>query len=115
MSGSRQVGTERGASAADCARLWQTLTSELITELRFEINPRLKDDQTGYIEVAVVSDSLIPVDGAVSEYVWASKEFHNPLHLISCGQLFDLLIVAYRTIDRFFEVGDAAAPPRRKR
>lgn len=115
MSTSHLVGSDRGANAADCARLWNTLTTEFIPGLLFVIKPVTKDKETGYIEIAVVDQSVHQIDGEALENVWAVKEFHNQLHLISVGQLFDLLITAYRTIDRYFELGEAAAPLRRVR
>ena len=53
------------------------------------------------------------LDGSLLVNVWAVRDFHNPLHLISSIALFDLLIDSYRAIDRYFELGEAAAPARR--
>lgn len=115
MSGLKPVAGDRGASAADYGRLWQTLITEMVSDLQVVIIA--EQDQNGFdlIAVEAVSPSLHQIDGVDLVNVWARKEFRNQLHLISVGQLFDLLITAYRVIDRFFDEGEAAAPPRRKR
>ncbi len=113
MSGSATDQVRRGATAGDCARLWSTIQKDLVSDAQLRIIPRSKSGDDGYLEVCVTSPSLHQVDGSPAENVWAQKEFHNGLHLISVGQLFEMLIVAYRVMDRYFEVGDAAAPPRR--
>jgi len=115
MSGTETRSIPRNATADDCARLWSTLTLEFIPQLRIQLRPLQGPDGNVYLEVAVVDDSLESLDGSPLENVWASKEFVNPLHLISMGQLFDLLIMAYRQIDGFFENGTPSAPTRRRK
>lgn len=115
MSGSKQVANDRGASAGDFGRLWTTIKTELVSDAQVVIIP--EQDLNGFdlIAVEVISPSLHQINGEDLVNVWARKEFRNQLHLISVGQLFDLLITAYRVADRYFDEGDAAAPPRRKR
>lgn len=110
-TGRGSAGT--GATAADCGRLWRTLTNEYIPGLQLLITPVYESDDSACIRLEVVDDSLISVDGSLAVNVWSCKEFRNKLYLISNDQLFDLLITAYRVIERYFELGDAAAPPRR--
>lgn len=108
-----QPGT--GAGIGECGRLWATLTTEYIPNLRIEM--RIHHDSAGgtYLLYEVVDDSLIVEDGRQLVNVWATKEFHNQLYLISISQLFDLLIMAYREIDGYFSIGSAHAPTLRPR
>lgn len=115
MSGSKVATGDRGANAADCARLWSTLTSEMIADAQMVIIPEVDQNGDSLIAIEVITPCLHQVNGEEQVYVFSRREFRNQLHLISVGQLFDLLITAYRVADRFFEHGDAAAPPRRKR
>lgn len=113
MSGFKQEVPDRNAAAADCARLWSTLTGEYIPGLRILLEPRFDEFGRGAIWVAVVDDSAIAVNGSQLENIWAERVFLNQLHLISLGQLFALLIDAYRKIDEYFRIGEASAPTRR--
>jgi len=107
-----QLGTN--ATSADCARLWSTLTTEYISKLRIEVG--LDEGVSGQASllVEVVDSSLIVSDGELMVNVWASRIYYNPLYLISSGQLFDLLITAYRNIDDYFTYGENYSPNRRK-
>jgi hypothetical protein len=69
-------------------------------------------DQYG-LKLELLDNSLHQVDGQPAVNVWSAKTFGNQLHLISEAQLYDLLIVGYRTIERFFSEDEAAAPARR--
>lgn len=113
MSSFRNEGERIGVTAADCARLWSTLTTEYIPGLRIEL--RILESASGqvYLSVEVVDDSVESLDGSPLVNIWASREYLNPLYLISRDQLFDLLIVAYRVIDQYFSTGTPAAPVRR--
>lgn len=65
------------------------------------------------MKLELIDDSAVSVDGREMVNVWSTKTFGNQLHLISEAQLYDLLIVGYRQIERFFEHGEAFAPSRR--
>lgn len=113
-------GTQRGkipttATAADCGRLWHTLTQEFISDLRVELRIFRSPADLTYLTLEVVDDSLETLDGSPLVNIWASKEFQNPLYLISAGQLFDLLISAYDSIEAYFKNGTPSAPARRRR
>ena len=110
MSTSTKRDLPKSATADDCARLWSTLTTDYIPRLRLEIRMVTNSSGDTYLSVEVVDDSLVTVDGHECVNVWASKQFANGLYLISVGQLFDLLIQAYRQIDGFFSVGTPHAP-----
>lgn len=113
MSGSMTRAAGASATVGDCGRLWSTLINEYIPGLRVELQIIPHDPTSCSVRLEVVDDSVMALDGSLLVNVWASKEFHNPLHLISSIALFDLLISAYRQIDRYFELGEAAAPARR--
>lgn len=115
MSTSRNGTIPTGATAADCARLWSTLTTEYIPALRLEIRMVTTPNDQSYLSVEVVDDSLVTIDGAECVNIWASREFRNGLYLISVGQLFDLLIEAHRLIDGFFRLGTPSAPTLRRK
>jgi hypothetical protein len=115
MSISNPGRVATGATADDCARLWSTLTTEYTPDLRVEIRPLQRENGSGYLVVEVCNDSAIVSCGSQLVNVWASREFSNQLYLISVGQLFDLLIVAYRKIDDYFSSGYPSAPTRRTR
>jgi hypothetical protein len=115
MSTSRNGSVPKGATAADCARLWTTLTTEYIPKLRLEIRMVTNDLGENWLSLEVVDDSLVTIDGGECVNIWASKEFRSELYLISVGQLFDLLITAYRKIDGFFSDGTPHAPTLRRK
>jgi len=66
-----------------------------------------------YISIEVVDDSLESLNGSPLVNIWASREYVNPLYLISRDQLFGLLIDAHRTIEGYFRDGTPSAPTRR--
>jgi hypothetical protein len=103
------------ATAADCGRLWQTLTKEFIPGLRLETRIVQVEEDAAYISIEVVDDSLESLDGHQLVNIWASREFRNGLYLISVGQLFELLISAYRALELYFENGTPSAPARRRK
>jgi len=113
MSISQNAGANRNAVAADCARLWRTLTNEYIPGLRLELSLAASPNDVLVLVVEVVDDSAVTEQGVELVNVWAKKEFSNPLYLISVGQLFDLLIVAHRAIDAYFALGNELRPPTR--
>jgi hypothetical protein len=109
------VRTGQNATAADCGRLWQTLTTEYIRDLKINLVPLPDPDNLTGVKIEIISDGIDSLDGEVIDDVWASATFFNQLHLISAGSLFDLLITAYRRIDDYFTHGERFAPARRKR
>lgn len=111
----RNGTTPLTATAADCGRLWQTLTKEFIPALRLEMRIVHVAENEDYLSIEVVDDSLETLDGCELVNIWASREFRNGLYLISAGQLFELLISAFRKLDEFFENGTPSAPARRRK
>jgi hypothetical protein len=102
-----------GPEPGDCFRLFRTLQREYIPGLRVEVNWYEFGNHLYGMKLELLDDSAMTLDGGQLVNVWAMKTFGNQLHLISDAQLYDLLIVGYRAIERFFEQGEAAAPVRR--
>jgi hypothetical protein len=103
----------RGPTADDCFRLYRTLQREYIPGLRIELSWYEFGEGLHGMKVEAIDDSAVTFDGIHYVNIWAAKTFGNQLHLISEAQLYDLLIVAYRQIEKFFEQGEAFAPARR--
>jgi hypothetical protein len=114
MRTSAQLRTGVGANADDCARLWKTLTTEFVSTLRLETTFLVNNEAPFGIMLELVSPGLDPEDGEDCVNIWAMQSFWNPLHLISWGGLFDLLINGYRRIDDYFRYGEQYAPARRR-
>lgn len=107
------IGREKlptNATAADCGRLWRTMTDEYIRGLRLEIRVVYEGADVSHLSVEVVDDSVISVDGREMVNIWASRSFRSELYLISVSQLFDLLIAAHRQMNLFFSLGSTYAP-----
>jgi hypothetical protein len=114
MRTSESIRTGQNATSDDCARLWRTLTTDYIPDLRIETTFLFGEEAPFGIMIELVSPGLDPEDGEPCINIWSMRSFWNPLHLISWGGLFDLLIVGYRAIDEYFRIGDTVAPPRRR-
>jgi len=110
MSTTTRGKVPTGATAADCARLWITLTQEYIPALRLEIRMVTDSQGNGWLSVEVVDDSVVAIEGQGMVNVWAAREFRSELYLISVDQLFQLLIVAHKQIDQYFRLGTPHAP-----
>jgi hypothetical protein len=110
MSTLRNLPPATNGTLDDCARLWTTLTTEYIPGLRVEMT--LCQDASGkpYIAVDLCDYSTLTLITFEGRSLWARKLFFNPLHLISYGQLFDLLITGYRVIDEYFATGKDNRP-----
>lgn len=108
------VSNGQNATVEDCARLWSTLTGEYIPGLRVQLMIILTDDGSPAVQLELVDGPHRDIHGEEHLNIWATRVFFNPLHLISSGSLFDLLISGYRVIDDFFRYGEGYAPARRQ-
>lgn len=90
----------RGSSpdALDVAHLWRILTTDLVMDLRFSVEPIESEDGEGIVRLSVHSQRFNDQNPQGYDYVWATREFGKGGYLISWGQLLDLLIVAHRAI-----------------
>lgn len=92
-----------GPQLADVARLFVHLTTEWVTDLGISIEAGQHTDGTPFLEISVQSPRL--QDGKGGEYIhkWSKRRFSGVDYTGSYAQLYDLLIVAYREIEREFE------------
>ena len=90
----------RGSSpdALDVAHMWRVLTTELVTDLKFSVEPLETATGQGRVRLSVHSQRYNDEHPEGYDYVWAWKEFGQDGYLLSWGQLLDLLIVAHRAI-----------------
>jgi len=114
MSTIEKPQRQTNATAADCDRLWRTLTQDYIPGLRIQVRIVPGLDETVVLQVEVVDDSAVAVNGENYVNVWGIRQFASQIYLISIDQLFGLLIDSFKTIDAYFRLGEQCAPPRRR-
>jgi hypothetical protein len=93
------------ATAADCERLWHTLTEEFIPGLRIELEPRKDSAGDAYVRMELVDYAYLSKEETNHRSIWAVRDFRSAVYLISYNALFDLLIVGHRTIADYFSTG----------
>ena len=102
-----------GPSQDDCGRLLSYLRNDYIGGLRVELGFYQVGNVGRGLKLEVIDEGLTGVDGESVVNVWAEKTLFSRQLGISMADLYDLLMTAYRRIDKFFELGEAAAPIRR--
>ena len=102
-----------GPTAGDCFRLMTSIQRGWIPDARIELSWYEFGIKLYGMKIELISDSAVVIDGCNYVNIWSTKTFGNQLHLISSNQLYDLLIVGYRQIEKYFEEGEAFAPSRR--
>lgn len=110
MSTSNQLAHATNATLDDCVRLWMTLTTDYIPGLKIEMIPGINPQGAKVVTLELVDYARIDESGTLERSIWSRKQFFSPLYLISHTQLFDLLIVGYRTIDQLFSLGKDNRP-----
>jgi len=103
-----------GPCQDDCGRLLSYLRNDYIRGLRVELGFYPVGSIGHGLKLEVIDTGLSGVDGQTVVNVWAEKTLFSRQQGISMADLYDLLMTAYRRIDKFFEVGEAAAPIRRE-
>jgi len=98
-----------GPAIDDVSRLWSHITTEWVTDLQLRLYPQHASNGTSVVMASVESPRYVGDNRQEVMFVWASKEFSQTGYMISWGQLYDLLIVAYRAIEK------ELAPPERPR
>lgn len=91
-------GGSRGPTLADCQRLWDTLTTEYVTDLALRFEFQAAKQPSFIARLVCWSPGLDPETGGPRDHVWASKELHYGYEAITFVQLYDLLIQSYRAI-----------------
>lgn len=110
MSISNRLQPPTNATLDDCVRLWTTLTSDYIPDLRIEMIPGSMPEQLNHIRIELVDYATLAEGQPPHRSLWSRKVYVSPLYLISYNQLFDLLITGYRVIDEFFRTGKDNRP-----
>lgn len=90
----------QGPALSDVCRLWSHLTTEWVTDLEIKLNPVHHTDGTCGILLSVTSTRFLGGGGGTYDHVWAQRVFSGVDYKGSYNQLYDLLIVAYREIER---------------
>jgi len=88
-----------GPAIDDVSRLWTYITTEWVTDLQLRLYPRHASNGSSIVMAAVESPRYVGDNRQEVMFVWASKEFSQTGYMISWGQLYDLLIVAFRQIE----------------
>lgn len=104
-SSNRHLPVGASATVDDVARLWATLTTDYIPNLKIELEPHHAPEGLAYITANIVDYATMGDSGDWHRSLWSTRRFASPLYLISHAQLFELLISAYRVIDEYFRTG----------
>lgn len=102
-----------GPTQDDCGRLLLHLQVDYVRDLRLEVGFYDVGRAGRGIKLEVLSTGLGGVDGSTVELVWAKKTLGQRLAYVSMAEIYDLLMLAYRAIDAYFEFGEPRAPERR--
>lgn len=102
-----------GPSQDDCGRLLVHLRKDYIPDLRIEVNFYELGKAGQGMKIELLDDSAAAVNGEELVNVWGAKTYGQRIRNISTNELYDLLMMGYRQIDRYFELGEAFAPVRR--
>ena len=101
MTGSKRIALPAtGPAIDDVSRLWKYLITDWISDLQLVIYPRTSSGGHAVVELALISPRFDRQTGKPYLHTWASKEFSNTGYMISWGQLYDLLIVGHREIEK---------------
>lgn len=90
--------SSRGPTLDDCQKLWDTLTTEFVTDLGIRVMFQAAKLPAYRACIVVWSPGLDPDTGGPRDHIWATKDIQKSLDGITMAQLYDLLILAYREI-----------------
>ena len=88
----------RGPTLGDCQRLWDTLVTEHVTDLKLAFEFQEAKMPSYIARIVCWSPGLDPETGGARDHIWATKEISQGYEAITYVQLYDLLINAYRKI-----------------
>lgn len=91
-----------GPALGDVARLWAHLTTEYVHDAEIFLRPGQHSDGSPFVGMHVRSVRDVPGDDIPSVIIWASKSFDGINYKISINALYDLLIVAHRSMEAKF-------------
>lgn len=90
----------QGPVLSDVVRLWSHLTTEWVTDLAINLRPGMNNDGTPFLELRLVSFRFADEAGGAYIHCWASRRYSGVDYKGSYNQLYDLLIVGFREIER---------------
>lgn len=101
MAGSSGVGTggSRGPTWEDCQRLWDTLVTEYVTDLKLSIEFQEAKEPSIRPRITCWSPGLDPETGGVRDHTWGVVTISNGSEAITYSQLYRLLMDSYRVIE----------------
>lgn len=102
-----------GPTQDDCGRLMSTLRSEYIPALRIEVDFYQVGAVGWGVKLELLDDAAFTANGEEAVNVWSAKTLFQRSLYIRTQELYDLLIIGHRVIDKYFEEGEAFAPARR--
>ena len=94
-----RVSQYNGPDLEDCGKLWNTLATEYVTDLEIRIEFPTFPNPDFRPRLVLVSPGFDPETGGPRLHVWATKELQAGFEAITYRQLYDLLIVGYRSIE----------------
>lgn len=90
----------QGPVLGDVARLWTHLTTEWVSDLEIRLEPGQHSDGTPYIELILCSWRFEDDTPNQVLRAWSRRRFSGVDYRGSYNQLYDLLIVGFREIER---------------
>lgn len=104
-----------GPTQDDCGRLLLHLQTDYIRGLRLEVGFYDLGRAGRGLKLELIDDSAAAINGEELVNVWATKTLGQRISNISMAEIYDLLMMGYRVIDKYFELGEAFAPARRQK
>jgi hypothetical protein len=90
----------QGPVLGDVARLWVHIKTEWVTDLAIRLEPGQHLDGTPFLELRLESERFSDQRGGQYTHVWSRRRFSGVDYRGSYNQLYDLLIVGFREIER---------------
>lgn len=88
-----------GPTLEDCQKLWDTLVTEMITDLSLRLEFQSAKEPRFLARLVLWSPGFDPETGGPRPHLWATKELQAGYEAITYRQLYDLLITGYRQIE----------------
>jgi hypothetical protein len=95
----KREGVYTGPTLNDCQKLWDTLTTEYVTDLAIKLEFQTAREPQFTPQLVCWSPGLDPDTGGPRDHVWATKQLQPGFEAITYRQLYDLLIVTHRSVD----------------
>lgn len=100
-----------GPALGDVSRLWMHLTTEYAHDAELFLRPGHNSDGSPFLGMHVRSVRSDPGGGVDNVIIWASKAFDGINYKLSINALYDLLIVAHRSMEAKYGKLESFDPP----